>query len=119
MMNQATIRMNASDLDRPTDGPEPAEGGYEGDPIETAHVYYDQDGVSSGVWICTPGKTLNNDYPCDEFCTIIGGKVGIVNNDDNSEEVYSAGDSFFVPKGANTTWIIYETVSKFWMITER
>ena len=75
--------------------------------------------MSSGVWICTPGKTLNNDYPCDEFCTIIGGKVGIVNNDDNSEEIYGAGDSFFVPKGANTTWIIYDTVSKFWMITER
>ena len=34
------------------------------------------------------------------------------------EEVYSAGGSFFVPKGANTTWILYDTVSKFWMITE-
>ncbi len=31
----------------------------------------------------------------------------------------SAGDSFFAPKGAHTTWIIYDTVSKFWMITER
>ena len=43
MMSPATIRMNASDLDRPTEGPAPAEGGYEGDPIETAHVYYDKD----------------------------------------------------------------------------
>lgn len=118
-MSQATIRMKASDLDRPTAGPAAAEGGYEGDPLETTHVYYDKDGVSAGVWVCTPGKTLNNDYPCDEFCTIISGKVGVVNNDDDSEEVYRAGDSFFVPKGANTTWIIYETVAKFWMITER
>jgi uncharacterized cupin superfamily protein len=118
-MSQATIRMNASDLDRPTDGPAPAEGGYEGDPIETTHVNYDIDGTSSGVWVCTTGKTLNNDYPCDEFCTIISGKVGVKNNDDDSEEVYTAGDSFFVPKGANTTWIIYETVSKYFMITER
>ena len=59
------------------------------------------------------------DEPGDEFCTIISGRVGVVNNDDDSEEVYSAGDSFFVPKGANTTWVIYDTVSKFWMITER
>ena len=118
-MSQATIRMNASDLDRPTEGPSPAEGGFEGDPLETSHVYYDKDGVSAGVWVCTPGKTRENDYPCDEFCTIISGKVGVVNNDDDTEEVYSAGDSFFVPKGANTTWVVYDTVSKFWMITER
>ena len=42
-----------------------------------------------------------------------------MNNDDHKEEVYSAGDSFFVPKGATTTWIIYDSASKFWMITER
>ena len=118
-MSQATIRMNASDLDRPTEGPSPADGGFEGDPLETSHTYYDKDGVSAGVWVCTPGKTLDNDTPRDEICTIISGKVGVVNNDDDKEEVYTAGDSFFVPKGANTTWIIYETVSKFWMITER
>jgi predicted Zn-dependent protease len=47
MMSQAAIRMNASDLDRPTEEPAPAEGGFEGDPIETTHVYYDKDGVSS------------------------------------------------------------------------
>jgi uncharacterized cupin superfamily protein len=42
----------------------------------------------------------------------------VLNNDD-TEEAYSAGDSFFAPKGANTTWIIYDTVSKFWMISNR
>ena len=37
----------------------------------------------------------------------------IVNNDGSSEEVYSPGDSFFLPKGANSRWIIYDTISKF------
>jgi uncharacterized cupin superfamily protein len=45
--------------------------------------------------------------------------VGVVNNDDGTEAIYEAGDSFFVPKGSNTTWVMYGTVSKFWMITER
>ena len=61
----------------------------------------------------------STDYPCDEFCTIISDKAGAMNNDGDTEDVYSERDSFFVPKGANTTWVIYDTVSKFWMITKR
>lgn len=118
-MSQASIRMRMLDLEQPTDGPKPAEGAFEGSPIETTHVYYDKGGVSAGVWTCTEGKTLENDYPVDEFCTITSGRVGVVNNDDGTEAIYETGDSFFVPKGANTTWVMYGTVSKFWMITER
>jgi uncharacterized cupin superfamily protein len=40
-------------------------------------------------------------------------------NDRLREKRVGAGDSFFVPKGANTTWVIYDTVSKSWTITER
>ena len=66
-----------------------------------------------------PGRTREDDYPVDELCTIISGKVGVVNNDNGSEEVYSAGDTFFVPKGANTSWVIYATASKNFLIVDR
>ena len=54
----------------------------------------------------------------DEFCTIIGGRLGLIDNETGKEEVFVAGDSFFLPKGSNLTWVIYETVSKFYLIAD-
>ena len=46
------------------------------------------------------------------------GRVGIIDNADGSEEVFVAGDSFFLPKGSSLTWVVYETVRKFYMTAE-
>lgn len=117
-MSNPIIRMNAADLENPNFGPESADFAIEGEPIESTHEYHSKDGRSSGVWVCSPGRTLEENHAIDEFCTIIGGRLGLINNETGDEEIFVAGDSFFLPKGSNLTWVIYETVSKFYFIAE-
>ncbi len=117
-LSSSIIRMVEKDLERPNFGPEPADFAIEGEPIETTHEYYANAGRTSGVWECSPGRTLDEEHGEDEFCTIISGKVGLIDNSDEREEIFVAGDSFFLPKGSNLTWVVYETVRKFYMTAE-
>lgn len=112
------IRMIEGDIERPNYGPEPADGAIEGEPVESAHEYYSRDGSTAGVWVCSPGRMLDDQHDEDEFCTIISGKVGLIDNVDGSEKVFVAGDCFFLPKGSSLTWVVYETVRKFYMTAE-
>ena len=114
----AIIRMDATDLERPNFGPRPADDAIEGEPIESAHSNHSKDGRESGVWVCSPGRTLDDPHELDEFCTILGGRVGLIDNETGKEEVFVTGDSFFLPKGSKLTWVIYETVSKFYFTAE-
>ena len=117
-MSSDIIRMVEQDIERPNYGPDPADFTIEGEPIERTHEYYSKDGHTSGVWECTPGRMLEEHHGENEFCTILTGKVGIIDNADGSEETFAAGDSFFLPKGSSLTWVVYETVRKFYMTAE-
>jgi uncharacterized cupin superfamily protein len=110
--------MVEEDIERPNHGPDRAEGAIAGEPIESAHEYYSMDGHTSGVWVCSPGRMLEEQHAEDEFCTIISGKVGLIDNATGREEVFAAGDSFFLPKGSSLTWVVYETVRKFYMTAD-
>ena len=107
------IRMAVADLGQPTYGPEPAGYTIEGSPVEKLHEYYDKDGTTSGVWECSPG-TMREPQTTDEFCTILAGRVEIIDELAGTRESFSTGDSFFLPKGSTLTWVITETVRKFY-----
>ena len=115
-MNDSIIRMVEADLERPNYGPEPAADVVAGEPIETTHEYFDHDGVTSGVWRCTPGRMIGEQTEA-EFVTMLGGKLGLIDEAGN-EEIFVAGDSFFLPKGITLTWVVYETIHKFYMTAE-
>ncbi|MGI9583970.1 MAG: cupin domain-containing protein, partial [Acidimicrobiia bacterium] len=106
------------DIDRPNYGPDPAEGAMGGNPIERTYEYDENDGSSSGVWECTPGVLYEEEHLEDEFCTVISGRVGIVDNATGVEEMFHAGDSFYLPKGSSLTWNVYGTLRKFYMVAE-
>jgi uncharacterized cupin superfamily protein len=110
--------MVEEDIDRPNYGPEPADGAIVDEPIESIHEYYSKSGHTSGVWVCSPGRMLEEQHAEDEFCTIISGKVGLIDNEDGHEEIFVGGDSFFLPKGSSLTWVVYETVRKFYMTAD-
>jgi uncharacterized cupin superfamily protein len=81
-------------------------------------VYKSEDGkVMSGVWSCEPGKFVPGEYEVEEVCFVLDGKLGIINNEDGIEQLFQPGDSFIVPKGADTTWVVYEKMKKFYMIS--
>jgi len=116
-MGANIIRMVEADIERPNFGPEPAEGAIEGTPIESTHEYYSKDGNTSGVWTCSPGRMLGEQEE-DEFVTILSGKLGLIDGEDGQEEIFVAGDSFFLAKGSSLTWVVYETIRKFYMTAE-
>ncbi len=115
-MSPSIIRMVEDDLEQPNFGPGPAEGTIEGKPIETTSEYYAEGGNTTGVWECTPGRMFGEQEE-DEFITIISGKLGLI-DPDGHEEIFVAGDSVFLPKGASLTWVVYETIRKFYMTAE-
>ena len=71
--------------------------------------------ILSGVWECAPSKEEINAYPVHEMMTVISGSVTITNAEGNAE-TFTAGDTFFIPKGTKCTWHITETLRKFYMI---
>ena len=116
-MSAHIIRMVEEDIERPNYGPEPSEGAIEGAPIESTHEYYAKDGNTSGVWTVSAGRMVGEQEE-DEFVTIISGKLGLIDQEDGHEEIFVAGDSFFLAKGSTLTWVVYETVRKFYMTAE-
>jgi|AutmiccBRH37_all_1029493.scaffolds.fasta_scaffold93461_1 uncharacterized cupin superfamily protein len=56
------------------------------------------------VWECrSPVELELRDYPCDEFMTLIEGKVEVT-EEDGTVLILAAGDSFFIKKGHNGLW---------------
>ncbi|WP_170787729.1 cupin domain-containing protein [Ruegeria lacuscaerulensis] len=78
--------------------------------------YESSDGkVLSGVWECAPCLEVFDAYPVDEMMTVISGLVKLTSPDGTVQE-FTAGDTFFMPKGTPCTWEITQTLRKFYMI---
>jgi len=68
-----------------------------------------------GVWECTPGIVAMTDWPYDEFCVLLSGRV-IITPSAGTAQDYAQGDAFVIPKGFSGTWDIRETVRKYYAI---
>ncbi|MDA7964912.1 cupin domain-containing protein [Ruegeria sp.] len=71
--------------------------------------------ISVGVWECAPCREEFDAYPVDEMMTVISGSLTLT-SPDGTAQTFSAGDTFFMPKGTPCTWEITETLRKFYMI---
>ena len=90
------------------------------DRTETNHFFYasDDESVLAGVWECAPCREDIESYPVNELMTVISGSVTLTDPDSGRADTYTAGDTFFVPKGTRCTWEITETLRKFYFINE-
>ena len=84
---------------------------------ELNHSFYatDDESILSGVWECAPCREEIDAYPVNEMMTVISGSV-TVSDAEGRSETFTAGDSFFIPKGTKCVWEITETLRKFYMI---
>jgi len=91
-----------------------------GDPREIHRNLYDGDGgrFASGVWQCTPGVVAMKDWPYDEFCILLSGRV-VITPDGGLPQEYRAGDALVLPMGFTGTWDIKETVRKHYAVQKR
>lgn len=73
---------------------------------------------SCGVWQCTPGLVAMKDWPYDEFCVLLTGRVTITPEGGEPRD-YAAGDALVLPRGFTGTWEIRETVRKYYAVQRR
>ena len=101
--------MSASDLVA-------AESFTSDDHSELNHTFFAtaDESILSGVWECAPCLEEIDAYPVHEMMTVISGSVTLTR--DGRSETFTAGDTFFIAKGAACTWEITETLRKFYMI---
>ena len=69
-----------------------------------------------GVWECAPCREVIDAYPVHEMMTVLSGSVTLTNPEEGTSDTFTAGDTFFVPKGTACVWEITETLRKFYMI---
>lgn len=80
-----------------------------------AHAAEDES-LLSGVWESAPAREEYPDgYPVHEMMHVISGSVTLTHPDGRSE-TFTAGDTFFIPKGSPCIWENTETLRKFYMI---
>lgn len=71
--------------------------------------------ILSGVWECAPCREEIDAYPVHEMMTVISGSLTLTHAD-GRDEVFTAGDTFFIAKGTPCIWEITETLRKYYMI---
>ena len=88
-------------------------------PVEHEHQYYtDPTGqLTAGLWTCTPFEDRMAPYPVDEFMLLLEGAI-ILAYEDGSEETFSAGEAFAIPKGTVCAWRQTVDVRKFFLILD-
>ena len=107
----------------PVTGMEPSSfatpGSFTGDDrTELNHSFFKSDDGSllAGVWQCAPCLENIAAYPVNELMHVLSGSV-TVTRADGTAETFTAGDTFFIPKGTGCTWHITETLHKYYMIS--
>lgn len=87
------------------------------DHTEINHTFFatGDESILSGVWECAPNRDEIESYPVHEMMTVISGSVTLTNAD-GSSDTFTAGDTFFIPKGTKCIWEITETLRKFYLI---
>ncbi len=89
------------------------------DHTELNHTFFStpDESVLTGVWECAPCREEIDAYPVHEMVSVISGKLTVTNSEGKAE-TFTAGDTFYIAKGAKCIWHIEETLRKFYMIVE-
>ncbi|NNM47206.1 cupin domain-containing protein [Knoellia sp. DB2414S] len=63
------------------------------------------------MWEGSTGTLRLPDYPYDEVCVMLEGRVALVDEDGRRRE-FGAGEAFFVPRGFSGVWETLEPSRK-------
>lgn len=86
-------------------------GVYIGQKITFEDAHRDDLVARVGVWEAGVSKTYLEDYPFTEYVLMISGHV-VITNDDGTENSFTAGDTFVIPKGFSGIWDVRERMKK-------
>jgi uncharacterized protein len=87
----------------------------EGDPHDACLVAYEEGGVETGVWECTPGTfTSRWDGIVETFHVTAG--AGTLTDGDGVAHPLRPGAVITIPPGSTGTWRITETLRKSYVV---
>ena len=83
---------------------------------EAEYQYVDRpsERVVAGFWTGEPGFVTIESWAYTEICSILTGKVAVVDHDGGRVE-FGAGEAFTVPKGFAGTWVTIEAATKIFI----
>lgn len=95
----------------------PAEAVIDGKPEEQGAVIMESaDGkFVVGIWESTPYAETFDEYPGDEFCHVLTGRVTLTDEHGESKS-FGAGETYVVPKGFKGVFRVEETMRKYYTI---
>ena len=82
----------------------------------SSRVLSDSNGVTAGIWECSPGAFTFPDRPNTESVVILQGKVKLTDLDSGETTELAAGDAAVLQKGSSVRWEILETTRKFFTV---
>ncbi|KAA0684252.1 cupin domain-containing protein [Roseomonas genomospecies 6] len=88
-----------------------------GEPQESFLNLYDGGGgrFACGLWQCTPGTIAMADWPHEEFCVLLAGRV-VITPQGGAPQEHRQGDAFVIPRGFTGIWDVRETIRKYYAI---
>ncbi|HYG88404.1 MAG TPA: cupin domain-containing protein [Azospirillum sp.] len=88
-----------------------------GAPLERCLTLFDDRTrrFACGVWECTGGVVQMEEWPQDEFCVLLAGRV-IITPEGGQPQEFRQGDALAIPRGFTGTWDIREPVRKYFAI---
>ena len=105
--------LDAATVPLETIGPKP--GAFAGEPVESALVLHEGDGLEIGVWECTPGSFPSVKDGISEVMQFVAGEATIVGDDGALHEI-GPGALLVTPDGWRGTWHVRQTVRKAYVI---
>lgn len=81
-----------------------------------SRVLSDANGVTSGIWECTPGAFTFPDRPNTESIVLLQGRVRLTDVDSGKVTELNAGDAAVLEKGSSVRWEILETARKYFVV---
>jgi uncharacterized cupin superfamily protein len=87
------------------------------EPIMHLGELFNQKGLETGVWRCTPCVWEYDFYEVTEVMVMLSGRLRLTDSDGNATEL-TKGDVFYIPRGWSGRWETLETMEKFYVIID-
>lgn len=86
---------------------------------ERGHIFFTnpEGTVNAGVWECTPCTEAIDDYPYDQCCFVLMGKLTITDQAGHAE-TFVPGEAFMIPRGFKGSWRMTEPYKNFFVTVE-
>lgn len=91
----------------------------EGSARERGHIFFTNaaGSMNVGVWECTSCTERIRDYPYDQCCFVLEGRLTITDEEGESQ-TFGPGDAFVIPRGFNGDWKMTERYKNFFITVE-